>query len=216
MSSAAQASIWHSNGPCVKRSSPDWRSDTGPGSRPRRRRRTRWRSAWRSSGRWTDSRASGADFVARIKPAGQNGYRRRSRPRSRGSSARTAAQASAKPSTVSQTRGASVLSLLRGPSRVLSQGGRGSRRCALAARRRPPPGREPDSRPRAGPPDGAPLGADLLILAGPSPAPQLRLAFESATAGDEAPEAQGVAFPELTALPSLGITVKGASHAILR
>ena len=61
-----------------------------------------------------------------------------------------------------------------------------------------------------------PLGADLLVLAVPRPAPQLRLAFESATAGDETPAARRAEIPELTALPALGMTVKGASHAILR
>ena len=59
-----------------------------------------------------------------------------------------------------------------------------------------------------------PLGADLLVLAVPSPAPQLRRAFESATAGKEAAELPGLL--DLTALPGLGLTVKGASHAILR
>ena len=59
-----------------------------------------------------------------------------------------------------------------------------------------------------------PLGADLLVLAVPSPAPQLRRAFESATAGEEAAEVPGLL--DLTALPGLGLTVKGASHAILR
>ena len=60
-----------------------------------------------------------------------------------------------------------------------------------------------------------PLGADLMTLAVPGPAPQLRLAFESAIAGDET-AAQRAKFPEFTALPALGMTVKGASHAILR
>ena len=59
-----------------------------------------------------------------------------------------------------------------------------------------------------------PLGADLVILAVPSPAPQLRRAFESATGGEEA--AEDAASLDLTALPGLGLTVKGASHAILR
>ena len=61
-----------------------------------------------------------------------------------------------------------------------------------------------------------PLGADLLVLAVPSPAPQLRLSFESESAGDGAPQAQGVELPMFTALPALGMTVKGASHAILQ
>ena len=59
-----------------------------------------------------------------------------------------------------------------------------------------------------------PLGADLLVLAVPSPAPQLRRAFEAATAGDVAAEKTDLL--DLTALPDLGLTVKGASHAILR
>ena len=59
-----------------------------------------------------------------------------------------------------------------------------------------------------------PLGADLLVLAVPSPAPQLRRAFEAATSGEFAAEASGML--DLTALPGLGLTVKGASHAILR
>lgn len=59
-----------------------------------------------------------------------------------------------------------------------------------------------------------PLGADLLVLAVPSPAPQLRRAFEVATAGEVAAEESGSL--ELTTLPGLGLTVKGASHAILR
>ena len=59
-----------------------------------------------------------------------------------------------------------------------------------------------------------PFGADLLILAVPSPAPQLRRAFEAAMAGEEsAGDAGGL---DLTALPDLGLVVKGASHAILR
>ena len=61
-----------------------------------------------------------------------------------------------------------------------------------------------------------PLGAELLILAAPSPAPQLRLSFESETTGDGAPQAPGVELPAFTALPALGMTVKGASHAIYR
>ena len=61
-----------------------------------------------------------------------------------------------------------------------------------------------------------PLGADLLILAAPSPAPQLRRAFESAAANDEARTAEGDDSFGLTALPALGLTIKGASHAILR
>ena len=59
-----------------------------------------------------------------------------------------------------------------------------------------------------------PLGADLLVLAVPSPAPQLRRAFNAATAGEVAEEESGLL--DLTALPGLGLTVKGASHAILR
>ena len=59
-----------------------------------------------------------------------------------------------------------------------------------------------------------PLGADLLVLAVPSPAPQLRRAFEAATAGEDSTEQPGSL--DLTALPGLGLTVKGASHAILR
>ena len=61
-----------------------------------------------------------------------------------------------------------------------------------------------------------PLGAVLLVLAVPSPAPELRLAFEAETTGDEAPKEQGVELPAFTALPALGMTVKGASHAILQ
>ena len=59
-----------------------------------------------------------------------------------------------------------------------------------------------------------PLGADLLVLAVPTPAPQLRRAFESATGDGAAGEGAGLL--DLTALPSLGLTVKAASHAILR
>ena len=59
-----------------------------------------------------------------------------------------------------------------------------------------------------------PLGADLLVLAVPSPAPQLRRAFEAATAGEDSAGQSGLL--DLTALPNLGLTVKGASHAILR
>ena len=60
------------------------------------------------------------------------------------------------------------------------------------------------------------LGADLLILAAPSPSPQIRQAFELATnAGGESPERVPGSL-HLTALPALGLTVKGASHAILR
>ena len=59
-----------------------------------------------------------------------------------------------------------------------------------------------------------PFGADLLILAVPSPAPQLRRAFESAMTGEgSAGDTGGL---DLTALPDLGLVVKGASHAILR
>ena len=60
------------------------------------------------------------------------------------------------------------------------------------------------------------LGADLLILAANSPSPQIRRAFELATdaSGDSAERASGPLV--LTALPALGLTVKGASHAILR
>ena len=58
-----------------------------------------------------------------------------------------------------------------------------------------------------------PFGADLLILAVPSPAPQLRRAFESTMTGEEA---AGDGRLDLTALPDLGLMVKGASHAILR
>ena len=61
-----------------------------------------------------------------------------------------------------------------------------------------------------------PLGADLLILAAPSPAPQLRQAFESATASGDAWAAEDSGSSGLIALPPLGLTVKGASHAILR
>ena len=59
-----------------------------------------------------------------------------------------------------------------------------------------------------------PLGADLLVLAVPSPAPQLRRTFEAAIAGEDATEQSGLL--DLTDLPNLGLTVKGASHAILR
>ena len=58
-----------------------------------------------------------------------------------------------------------------------------------------------------------PLGADVLLLAAPTPSPQLRRAFESATAGD--PATESAVSLDLTALPGLGLTVKGASHAIL-
>ena len=61
-----------------------------------------------------------------------------------------------------------------------------------------------------------PLGADLLILAAPTPAPQLRQAFESATGTGDAWAAEGAGAFGLTVLPALGLTVKGASHAILR
>ena len=61
-----------------------------------------------------------------------------------------------------------------------------------------------------------PLGADLRVLAVSSPAPQLRWAFESATADEETPTTRSPEFPEFTALPALGMTVMGASHAILR
>ena len=60
----------------------------------------------------------------------------------------------------------------------------------------------------------AALGADLLILAVPSPAPQLRRAFEAAMTGEETTADTGRL--DLTALPDLGLVVKGASHAILR
>ena len=62
------------------------------------------------------------------------------------------------------------------------------------------------------------LGADLLVLAAKSPSPQIRRAFEAATdASAGAGSAERSAGPlELTALPALGLTVKGASHAILR
>ena len=59
-----------------------------------------------------------------------------------------------------------------------------------------------------------PFGADLLILAVPSPAPQLRRAFESAMIGEES--AGNAGRLDLTALPDLGLVIKGASHAILR
>ena len=60
-----------------------------------------------------------------------------------------------------------------------------------------------------------PLGADLLVLAVPSPAPQLRRAFEVATAGEISTEEETDSL-DLTAMPGLGLIVKGASHAILR
>ena len=60
-----------------------------------------------------------------------------------------------------------------------------------------------------------PLGAVLLVLAAPNPAPELRLAFESETAGEGATTGHGIELPALTSLPALGMTVKGASHAIL-
>ena len=60
------------------------------------------------------------------------------------------------------------------------------------------------------------LGADLLVLAAPSPSPQIRRAFELATgAGAEPGEGEADSLG-LSALPALGLTVKGASHAILR
>ena len=60
------------------------------------------------------------------------------------------------------------------------------------------------------------LGAHLLILAAPSPAPQIRRAFERATGGDRESRGRPAGSLDLTALPALGLTVKGASHAILR
>ena len=60
------------------------------------------------------------------------------------------------------------------------------------------------------------LGAHLLILAAPSPAPQIRRAFERATDGGGEPRGRPAGSLDLTALPALGLTVKGASHAILR
>ena len=64
------------------------------------------------------------------------------------------------------------------------------------------------------------LGADLMILAARSPSPQIRHAFELATDAARAePAESGEAETgplDLTALPALGLTVKGASHAILR
>ena len=59
-----------------------------------------------------------------------------------------------------------------------------------------------------------PFGADLLILAAPSPAPQLRRAFETAIGGEGTAGDAGRL--DLTALPDLGLVVMGASHAILR
>ena len=60
------------------------------------------------------------------------------------------------------------------------------------------------------------LGADLLVLAAPIPSPQIRRAFERATnAGEASPERASRSL-HLTDLPALGLTVKGASHAILR
>lgn len=61
-----------------------------------------------------------------------------------------------------------------------------------------------------------PLGADLMILAAPSPAPQLREAFDSATKGGDTGAAEAAGAFGLLSLPALGLTVKGASHAILR
>ena len=64
------------------------------------------------------------------------------------------------------------------------------------------------------------LGADLLVLAARSPSPQIRRAFELATGAVDAEPGkpgEGDTGPlDLTALPALGLTVKGASHAILR
>ena len=60
------------------------------------------------------------------------------------------------------------------------------------------------------------LGADLLILAANSPSPQLRRAFERATDASENSAERAGGPLDLTALPALGLTVKGASHAILR
>ena len=60
------------------------------------------------------------------------------------------------------------------------------------------------------------LGADLLILAAPSPSPQIRQAFELATNAGGEPGEEASGSLHLTALPALGLTVKGASHAILR
>ena len=58
------------------------------------------------------------------------------------------------------------------------------------------------------------LGTNLLILAAPSPSPQIRRAFERAADGGSGEQDPGSL--HLTALPALGLTVKGASHAILR
>ena len=60
------------------------------------------------------------------------------------------------------------------------------------------------------------LGADLLVLAAPSPSPQIRRAFELATDADASTGERAAGPLELTALPALGLTVTGASHAILR
>ena len=60
------------------------------------------------------------------------------------------------------------------------------------------------------------LGADLLVLAAPSPSPQIRRTFEIATGGNGASGDRTTRSLDLTDLPALGLTVKGASHAILR
>ena len=93
----------------------------------------------------------------------------------------------------------------------------GADRDALAAFRRAaalPPGASLTLELELARQSARPLGADLLVLGVPSPAPQLRRAFEAATAGQGAAEQSGLL--DLTAMPDLGLTVKGASHAILR
>ena len=61
-----------------------------------------------------------------------------------------------------------------------------------------------------------PLGADLVVLAAWSPAPQLRRAFAAMSAPDQEQPGDDSFLLSLADLAALGLTVKGASHAILR